>query len=195
MVEAILKDKKKILPCSVFLQGEYGIYDLFVGVPVKLGARGVEQIIQITLTADENAALQKVGRRRARARRRDQGVMASPAASQRRPGVLPSRVFLILKDLPGYTIRLPPSISHTCGSAAPLRSSCMVSPIAGVRADELLPARPLLSPVHSQLRRVRIVDEERRVSERGTRVAVYGRADVCRGARKCSVGRFPVGGF
>jgi malate dehydrogenase len=59
MCEAILKDKKKILPCSVFLQGEYGIRDLFVGVPVKLGARGVEQIIQITLTADEDAALRK----------------------------------------------------------------------------------------------------------------------------------------
>ena len=59
MVEAILKDKKKILPCSVFLQGEYGIRDLFVGVPVKLGARGVEQIVEIKLTADENAALQK----------------------------------------------------------------------------------------------------------------------------------------
>ncbi len=59
MVETILKDKKKILPCSVFLQGEYGINDLFVGVPVKLGARGVEQIVQITLTQEENAALQK----------------------------------------------------------------------------------------------------------------------------------------
>jgi malate dehydrogenase len=59
MVECILKDKKKILPCSVFLQGEYGIRDLFVGVPVKLGARGVEQIIQITLTAEEDAALKK----------------------------------------------------------------------------------------------------------------------------------------
>jgi malate dehydrogenase len=59
MVEAILKDKKKILPCSVFLQGEYGVRDLFVGVPVKLGARGVEQIIEIKLTAEENAALQK----------------------------------------------------------------------------------------------------------------------------------------
>jgi malate dehydrogenase len=59
MVECILKDKKKILPCSVFLKGEYGIHDLFVGVPVKLGARGVEQIIQITLTAEEQAALAK----------------------------------------------------------------------------------------------------------------------------------------
>ena len=59
MVEAILKDKKKILPCSVFLQGEYGIRDLFVGVPVKLGARGVEQIIQIKLTPEEDAALKK----------------------------------------------------------------------------------------------------------------------------------------
>jgi len=59
MVEAILKDKKKILPCSVYLQGEYGIHDLFVGVPVKLGSRGVEQIIQITLTPEEDAALKK----------------------------------------------------------------------------------------------------------------------------------------
>ena len=59
MVEAILKDKKKILPCSVFLQGEYGIKDLFVGVPVKLGAGGAEQIIEIKLTAEEDAALKK----------------------------------------------------------------------------------------------------------------------------------------
>jgi malate dehydrogenase len=59
MVECILKDKKKIEPCSVYLQGEYGIHDLFVGVPVKLGKNGVEQIVQITLNADEQAALQK----------------------------------------------------------------------------------------------------------------------------------------
>jgi malate dehydrogenase len=59
MVEAILKDQKKIMPCSVFLQGEYGINNLFVGVPVKLGASGVEQIIEIKLTAEEKAALNK----------------------------------------------------------------------------------------------------------------------------------------
>ena len=59
MVEIILKDTKKIVPCSVFLQGEYGINNLFVGVPVKLGARGVEQIIEIKLTAEEDAALKK----------------------------------------------------------------------------------------------------------------------------------------
>ena len=59
MVEAILKDQKRIMPCSVFLQGEYGINDLFVGVPVKLGASGVEEIIEVPLTADEKAALQK----------------------------------------------------------------------------------------------------------------------------------------
>jgi malate dehydrogenase len=59
MVEAILKDKKKILPCAVYLEGEYGITGLFVGVPVKLGARGVEHIFQIKLTADEQAALNK----------------------------------------------------------------------------------------------------------------------------------------
>jgi malate dehydrogenase len=59
MVEIILKDKKKIVPCSIFLQGEYGIRDLFVGVPVKLGAKGVEEIVQIKLTAEEQAALNK----------------------------------------------------------------------------------------------------------------------------------------
>lgn len=59
MVEAILKDKKKILPCAAYLEGEYGINGLFVGVPVKLGARGIEQIIEIQLTPEENAALQK----------------------------------------------------------------------------------------------------------------------------------------
>jgi malate dehydrogenase len=59
MVEAILKDKKKILPCAAYLEGEYGITGLFVGVPVKLGARGIEQIIEIKLTAEEKAALDK----------------------------------------------------------------------------------------------------------------------------------------
>jgi malate dehydrogenase len=59
MIEAILKDKKKILPCAVHLEGEYGIRGLFVGVPVKLGARGVEQIFEIKLTAEEQAALHK----------------------------------------------------------------------------------------------------------------------------------------
>jgi malate dehydrogenase len=59
MVETILKDQKKVMPCSVFLQGEYGIHELFVGVPVKLGARGVEQIVQVQLTAEESAALHK----------------------------------------------------------------------------------------------------------------------------------------
>jgi malate dehydrogenase len=59
MVEAILKDKKKILPCATYLEGEYGIKGLYVGVPVKLGSKGAEEIIQIKLTAEENAALQK----------------------------------------------------------------------------------------------------------------------------------------
>ncbi|MBW2028274.1 MAG: malate dehydrogenase [Deltaproteobacteria bacterium] len=57
MAEAILKDKKKILPCSVYLQGEYGISDLFVGVPAKLGGHGVEKIIEVKLTEEEMAAL------------------------------------------------------------------------------------------------------------------------------------------
>jgi malate dehydrogenase len=59
MVEAILKDKKKILPCAAYLEGEYGIQGLFVGVPVKLGARGIEQIIEIKLLPEEKAALDK----------------------------------------------------------------------------------------------------------------------------------------
>ena len=59
MVEAILKDKKKILPCAVFLQGEYGINDLYVGVPVKLGSGGAEEVIEIALEPDERAALDK----------------------------------------------------------------------------------------------------------------------------------------
>jgi malate dehydrogenase len=59
MAESILKDKKKVLPCAVYLEGEYGIHDLFIGVPVKLGAKGVEQVIEIKLSSDESAALQK----------------------------------------------------------------------------------------------------------------------------------------
>lgn len=59
MAQAILQDKKKILPCAVYLEGEYGINGLFVGVPVKLGSKGVEQIIQIKLTPEEKAALDK----------------------------------------------------------------------------------------------------------------------------------------
>jgi malate dehydrogenase len=58
MAESILKDKKKVLPCAVYLEGEYGIHDLFIGVPVKLGAKGVEQVLEIKLTAEEIAALQ-----------------------------------------------------------------------------------------------------------------------------------------
>jgi len=57
MAESILKDKKKILPCAVLLQGEYGIDDLFIGVPVKLGSKGIEQVIEIDLSAEEKTAL------------------------------------------------------------------------------------------------------------------------------------------
>src|ERR1700738_1082981 len=59
MAESILKDKKKVLPCAAYLEGEYGVNGLFVGVPVKLGARGIEQIYQIKLTAEEQAMLNK----------------------------------------------------------------------------------------------------------------------------------------
>jgi len=59
MVESILKDKKKVLPCAALLEGEYGIHGLFVGVPVKLGSKGIEKIYEINLTEEENAMLQK----------------------------------------------------------------------------------------------------------------------------------------
>jgi malate dehydrogenase len=59
MAESILKDKKKILPCATYLEGQYGIKDLFIGVPVKLGTNGIEEIIEIKLTDEEQAALNK----------------------------------------------------------------------------------------------------------------------------------------
>jgi len=59
MVDSILNDRKRVLPCSAFLEGEYGIHHLFVGVPVKLGARGIEKILEAKLSEDESAALQK----------------------------------------------------------------------------------------------------------------------------------------
>jgi malate dehydrogenase len=62
MVEAVLTDQKRLVPCSVLLQGEYGMRDLFLGVPVVLGARGVERIVELKLTPDELGALQKSGK-------------------------------------------------------------------------------------------------------------------------------------
>ena len=59
MVDSILKDKKKILPCAAYLEGEYGINNLYVGVPVVLGSNGIEKVIELKLTDDESAALKK----------------------------------------------------------------------------------------------------------------------------------------
>ncbi len=59
MAESILRDKKKVLPCAAYLEGEYGVNGLYVGVPCKLGANGIEQIYEIKLTSDETAALHK----------------------------------------------------------------------------------------------------------------------------------------
>jgi len=59
MVEAVLLDKKKILPCSALLEGEYGVNGVFAGIPVKLGARGIEQFVEVKLSADENAGFMK----------------------------------------------------------------------------------------------------------------------------------------
>jgi malate dehydrogenase len=81
MVDSILLDQKRILPCSVFLDGEYGYSGLFLGVPVKLGSAGVEQIVEIELTDDEKAALG----RSAEAVRELLGVMKLPAESAQNP--------------------------------------------------------------------------------------------------------------
>jgi malate dehydrogenase len=62
MAEAVLTDQKRLVPCSVLLQGEYGMKDLFIGVPVLLGGGGVEKVIELKLSADELAALQKSGK-------------------------------------------------------------------------------------------------------------------------------------
>jgi malate dehydrogenase len=59
MVEAIVRDQKRILPCSAWLQGEYGMKDVYLGVPIKVGRKGMEAIIEVSLTADEKAALEK----------------------------------------------------------------------------------------------------------------------------------------
>jgi len=59
MIESILKDKKRILPCAAYLDGEYGIKGVFMGVPLKLGIKGIEEIIQLKLTDDEMASLHK----------------------------------------------------------------------------------------------------------------------------------------
>ena len=69
MVEAILLDRKRVLPCAVLLQGEFGTHDLFVGVPVVLGAGGMERVFEIELTADEQAAFDRSAGGRERARR------------------------------------------------------------------------------------------------------------------------------
>jgi len=59
MVDAIVLDQKRLLPCTAYLEGEYGIAGLYMGVPVKLGARGVEEIVELELTSDEQAELEK----------------------------------------------------------------------------------------------------------------------------------------
>jgi malate dehydrogenase len=59
MVEAIIKDKKRLLPAAAYLEGEYGLHDLYMGVPILLGAHGVEKVIEVELTAEEQTALQQ----------------------------------------------------------------------------------------------------------------------------------------
>ena len=58
MVDAVMLDEKRVLPCTAYLEGEYGIDGLYMGVPVKLGSGGIEEIVELDLTEDEQAALQ-----------------------------------------------------------------------------------------------------------------------------------------
>ena len=71
MVDSILNDRNEILPCAAYLKGQYGVDGLFVGVPVKLGRRGVEEVVEIELTSEETAALRALGRGGARPGRGD----------------------------------------------------------------------------------------------------------------------------
>ena len=75
MVDAICLDQKRVLPCTAYLEGEYGIRGLYMGVPVKLGAGGVEEIMRLKLTTDEKKMLRDVGRGRARGRVHPQEVV------------------------------------------------------------------------------------------------------------------------
>jgi malate dehydrogenase len=58
MVDAVMLDEKRVLPCTAYLEGEYGIDGLYMGVPVKLGAGGIEEIVELDLTDEEQTALQ-----------------------------------------------------------------------------------------------------------------------------------------
>ena len=71
MVDSIVLDQKRVLPAAALLQGEYGLDGLYMGVPCRLGAGGLEQVFEIELTAEEQAELNALGRRGARADRRD----------------------------------------------------------------------------------------------------------------------------
>ena len=89
MVDAILRDRRRVLPCAVLLQGEYGVDGLFVGVPVVLGEGGMQRVIEITLTARRAGRVPEVRGRRPGARRQAAGVaMAGGDGATGRPRVL-----------------------------------------------------------------------------------------------------------
>ena len=85
MVDAILNDRKKILPCATFLEGEYGINGLYVGVPVKLGAKGIEQVIEINLTHGGEGGASQVGRGGEGTRRYYRGIAGREGRNDRKP--------------------------------------------------------------------------------------------------------------
>ena len=85
MADAILMDRKRLFPCAVLLEGEYGIHDTFVGVLIKLGAGGVEEILELDLSEKELAGIAPLGRRRARTHR-CHGDLTGPAIPWRTNG-------------------------------------------------------------------------------------------------------------
>lgn len=120
MVDPILHDRKRVLPCPAFLEGECGIRDLFVGVPVKLGAGGIEQIFEAKLTEEEGAALQKS----AAAVKELVNVMASkldPSAD--------AAEVADLEEIRSPQASLPDLLSRTGGGSKP--KSCMQKRVAG----------------------------------------------------------------
>ena len=89
MAESYLKDKKRVLPCAAYLDGQYGVHDLYVGVPVVIGEKGVERIVEIELDERRAGDVREIGRRREGPRRRLQAARADPRLKRRTQGRRP----------------------------------------------------------------------------------------------------------
>ncbi len=142
MVEAILKDKKKILPCAAYLEGEYGIHGLYVGVPCKLGRRGLEQIIEIKLTKEEDEALKKSAAAVKETLRRNRSVASAPnfSLSESKAGCPRSRFwdlgFHKFQERPTVGLRRLRRPLHLTLSSRPKRSEVERSAVSHIWRKE-----------------------------------------------------------